>query len=97
MKHFIYYNGICLFSEVENVKFLQNFILVLEIQFQTTPSFIWLPRLLKNWSKVCIFVFLLNMKVKKNWQFCWKICPTFNDIKINWKNGFLKMTLQNTI
>ena len=72
MRHFIYQNGICLASEAEDVKFLQNFILVLEIQFQTMISFSLLPWAVEELKQRWYFVFPLNMKVKKrNWQFCY--------------------------
>ena len=72
MRHVIYQNGICLDSEAEDAKFLQNFILVLEIQFRTMISFSLLPWAVEELKQRWYFVFPLNMKVKKrNWQFCY--------------------------
>lgn len=53
-------------SEVEDIKFLQNFILVLEIQFQTTPLLILLSWAVEELKQTMYFVFPLNMKVNKN-------------------------------
>lgn len=56
-------------SEVENIKSLQNLILGLWIQLKTTHHLFYFNELLKNRNKVCIFIFTLNRKVKKNEQF----------------------------
>lgn len=64
MKHFIYQNEIYLVSEAEDITFLQNFILVLKIQFQTMLSFILLPWAVKELKQSIYSCFPLKYEGK---------------------------------